>query len=157
MSGSLGCLLMRALILTVAVALLLYGTSLFSRDRESPSWTQAANSSWRPVEEPARFESLTALVRSVDDLSTGSLEIRDGPALPPVTGREEELVLSGAAPRPAVQKRLTSKRTNVAKSNSAKSQGQPLPRAVKAVPPSATEPSKAGTQPIEFTLADRGN
>ena len=158
------CLLMRALILTVAAALLLYGASLFSRDRESPRWARVADSA-RQEDEPARFESLTALVKSVDDMSTGSVEVRERPATPPPAAPEYALQSATAAPV-RVEKRLTPKRNNAAKSNSDRSQGQRRQAATAAQAASIEEvadapsPSERGSQratPIEYSLADRGN
>jgi hypothetical protein len=155
---------MRALILTVAAALLLYGASLFSRDRESPRWARVADSA-RQEDQPARFESLTDLVKSVDDMSTGSVELRERPATPPPAAPEYALQSTTAAPV-RVEKRLTPKRTNAANSNSGRWQGQRRQVARAAQAPSSEEmagapsSSERGSQtatPIEYSLADRGN
>lgn len=159
------CLPMRALIFTVAVALLLYGTSLFSRDRESPRWARVADSA-RQEDQPARFESLTALVKSVDDISTGSVEVRDRRATPPPAAAPEYALQSTTAPPVRVEKRLTPKRNSAADSNSDRSQGQRRQVATAAQAAStermadAPSPSERGSQtatPIEYSLADRGN
>jgi hypothetical protein len=155
---------MRVLTFTVAVALLLYGTSLFSRDRESPRWARVADST-RQEDEPARFESLTALVKSVDDMSTGSVEVRDRPSTPPPAPAPEYALQSTAAPPVRVEKRPTPKRNNAAHSSSDRRPGQRRQVATVAQAASiemadAPSPSERGSQtatPIEYSLADRGN
>ena len=159
------CLLMRALIFTVAVALLLYGTSLFSRDRESPRWARVADSA-RQADAPARFESLTALVRSVDDISTNSVEVRGTRATPPPAAAPEYALQSTTAAPLRAEKRLTPKRNNAASPNSDRWHGHRRQVATAAQAASIERmadgpaPSERGSQtvtPIEYSLADRGH
>src|SRR5215203_2802872 len=100
---------MRALLCTLAVALLLYGTSLFSRDRDDPRWARSAINSPHQEQAPQRFESLTALVRSIEPLTTGSVEVYDKqPTSTPVPARDDVPNGPGVTPSaPATGTRAT--------------------------------------------------
>src|SRR5215203_6141656 len=110
---------MRALLCTLAVALLLYGTSLFSRDRDDPRWARSAVNSTHQEEAAQRFESLTALVRSIEPLTTGSVEVRDEkPTSTPIPARGDAPngpAITPAATAPAAERRPTLNRDHTAK------------------------------------------
>ena len=150
---------MRALLSTLAVALLLYGTSLFSRDRERPPWAHSAVDRSGPQEQSApRFENLSALLHSLEPVATGSVRAHEVQQDTPAVAQPNATASAAAS---AAEKRPTLKRDDPAK-------WRPQPRRTPRLSQVATreqlieEPSAATTahiraDPIEYSLADRGN
>jgi hypothetical protein len=155
---------MRALICTVTVMFSLYGTSLFSRDRDNPPW---AHTGQRQSEPAQPFESVASLLESLDDVTTSPVV---APQAPPVTVRHDtHMVLSAvpsSEPRPPAAAPASDKRSvSVRKSADGPAKAQAAPRrkvaqiATKDVTDysPATRDGPIAAQPVEYGLADRGN
>ena len=93
-------------------------------------------------------------------MPTGSVEVPQKLTLPPATTVQEAAqVATAAASLPAVDRRPTPKRTNTATGNASKlaDRRRHVASAGQAAEVADELPARQSTQPIEYSLADRGN
>ena len=162
----LGSIAVRALICTAAIALLLFGTSLFSRDRDHPPWAQRGNEGARRNGEPnKRFETVASLLESLEDVTTGSVETRNVRRLPqddrPINfepsrpAPEGGPVAADRVPRSAAPKRYPASPSGKVQPQRRRDAFVPSQEVPQALPRATDQPVSA--QPVEYSLADRGN
>ena len=147
---------MRALLCTLAISMLLYGTSLFSRGRDDPAWARSAHQE----QAAQQFESVAALVTSLEPPTTGSVEARSTPVAVQVRPGEEKPPVPPAATEGA-DARSTPIRNSAPKSRPAKMHTQAgrtsKPMQVACRDDSTDQPAPPAPVPVEYGLADRGN
>ena len=147
---------MRALLCTLAISMLLYGTSLFSRGRDDPAWARSAHQE----QAAQQFESVAALVTSIEPPATGSVEPRSISVAAPVRAGEDKPAVAAAATEGA-DARSTPIRNSAPKSRPAKMHTRAgrtsKPMQVASREDSTDQPAPPAAVPVEYGLADRGN
>ena len=153
---ALGVLSMRAVLSALAVSMLLYGTSLFSRGRDDPAWARSAHQE----QAAQQFESVAALVTSLESPTTGSVEQRSTPVASPVRAGEDKPAVPAAGTEGADARSMPI-RNGASKSRPAKVHthagrtSKPMLVASRGV--STDQPAPPAAVPVEYALAERGN